>query len=74
MNKESVNNDIRGAVIVKRSPSFSVKSSAVAGQSSGAWIKRDAATGKLRNSMNKNINTLGRWLKESEQIMPRPQR
>jgi hypothetical protein len=62
----------KDAVIVKRSPSFSVKSSTLEERSSGAWIKRDAATRKLRNSMNKNINTLGRWLKESEQIMPRP--
>lgn len=73
MSKESANYNIEGSVVVKRSPSVSGrKNRTLAGGLGGTWARRDTHTGELRRSMSRNINSLGRLLKESEQIMPRP--
>jgi hypothetical protein len=64
MKKEFDDYSSQGAVIIKRSPSSVIKSPEQA----------LAGTEKLRNSVTKNINSLSKWLKESEQIMPRPKR
>jgi hypothetical protein len=55
--------DIKKAVIIKRSPTTSINTA-----------QAIADTEELRKSMKKNINILSSWLKESEEIMPRPKR
>jgi hypothetical protein len=61
MKKEFDNYSIHGTFIVKRSPS-------------SVFNSRVAATEDLRKSMKKNLDILSKWVKESELIMPRPQR
>jgi hypothetical protein len=64
MDKSSEENDIKDAVIIKNSPSTRV-------------TNREQIideTEELRQSMNKKLNILSTWLRESEQIMPRPKR
>jgi hypothetical protein len=64
MDKNFEENDIKGAVIIKRYPST-------------RKTNREqiiVSTEELRQSMKKNINTLSTWLKRSEQIMPRPEK
>lgn len=75
MRKESVNYKSEGSVVVKRSPSITGKKSSntrLDNKSLGKWVKRDTMTGAFRNSMTDNIDSIGRLLKESEKIMPRP--
>lgn len=73
MSKESVNYNVEGSLVVKRSPSVSGRRNRkVTGRTSGTWVIRDTHTGELRKSMSRNIDSLGRLLKESEQVMPRP--
>jgi uncharacterized protein YbbK (DUF523 family) len=64
MDKNSEENDIKDAVIIKRSPS------------TGVTNRKQIIdeTEELRQSMNKKLNILSKWLRESEQIMPRPKR
>lgn len=64
MDKSSEENDIKDAVIIKSSPCTRV-------------TNREQIideTEELRQSMNKKLNILSTWLRESEQIMPRPKR
>jgi hypothetical protein len=64
MDKNYEENDIKSAVIIKRSPST-------------RKTNREqiiVSTEELRQSMKKNINILSTWLKRSEQIMPRPEK
>jgi hypothetical protein len=73
MRKESVNYNIEGSLVVKRSPSVSGRNNRkIAGRTDGTWVRRDSNTGELRRSMSRNIDSLGRLLKESEQVLPRP--
>lgn len=64
MDKSSEENDIKDAAIIKRSPSTRV--------TNREQIIDD--TEELRQSMNKKLNILSTWLRESEQIMLRPKR
>jgi hypothetical protein len=73
MSKESANYNNEGSIVVKRSPTISGRKNRTSLSSScGPWVKRNTHTGNLRNSMSQNIHSLGRLLKELEQIMPRP--
>jgi hypothetical protein len=64
MEKEFHDYSTQGTVVIKRSPSSYIK-----GREEAL-----AATKDLRESMSKNLNILSTWLKESEQIMPRPKK
>jgi hypothetical protein len=65
MSKELANYTNTGTIVVKRSPAINrrkLKSTSTIGMS---------RLSDLRNSVNQNIHSLNRVLKESEKIMPR---
>jgi hypothetical protein len=73
MRKESVNYNIKGSLVVKRSPSVSGRNNRkIARRTDGTWVRIDSNTGELRRSMSRNIDSLGRLLKKPEQVLPRP--
>jgi hypothetical protein len=73
MSKESVNYKTEGSVVVKRSPSVSGRKNKTLVNTRGSWIKRNSQTGEFHKSISRNIYSLGKLIKESEQILPRPQ-
>jgi hypothetical protein len=62
--KEYEDYSIKGTVILKSSPSTKIKNRE-------ELLK---STEDLRQSMEKKLDILGKWLRESEEILPRPKR